>query len=107
MLAMVGVEEGELAKGNLLQGSGCNVCNGTGYKGRLALYEVMQMNDELRQAVISGIPSDRIKKMAISCGMESLRTAGRKKIMDGVTTISEVIGTTVADEDLSASNIEA
>lgn len=100
MLQMVGISEEDAAKGNLLQGSGCNICNGTGYKGRLALYEVMQLNDILRQSVIEGKPSNDIKKLAINCGMESLRVAGRKKILDGITTISEVIGTTVSDDDL-------
>ena len=78
-------------------GTGCATCNGTGYKGRLALYEVLIMNDVLRDAVIAGLPTNKLKKLAMQEGMESLRMAGKRKILEGRTTISEVLGVTVAD----------
>ena len=79
------------------QGSGCPTCNGTGFKGRVALYEVMTMSDTLRDAVISGAASNKLKQIAIQDGMQTLRMAGRNKILEGRTTIGEVLGATVAD----------
>jgi type IV pilus assembly protein PilB len=79
-------------------GAGCATCNGTGFRGRVALYEVMVITDKLRDAVISGIPTNQLKKKAIMEGMETLRMAGINKIFEGRTTIEEVIGATVADQ---------
>ena len=81
------------------QGGGCANCNGTGYRGRLALYEVLVMNDRLRDAVITGMPSNQLKQLAIEEGMETLRMAGQKKVLEGRTTISEVLAVTVSDND--------
>lgn len=79
------------------QGTGCGTCHGSGFKGRLALYEVMVMTDALRDAVIAGVATSKLKQLAIEEGMETLRMAGRNKILEGRTTIGEVLGATVAD----------
>ena len=78
-------------------GSGCHVCNGTGYKGRLALYEVMPMAEPIRDAVLAGASSAEIRRAAIDAGMTTLRQSGLHKIADGVTTIEEVLRITMAD----------
>ncbi len=79
------------------EGSGCANCTGTGFRGRVALYEVLVMTDTLRDAVISGAPTNRVKQIAISQGMQTLRMAGRNKIIEGRTTIGEVLSATVED----------
>ncbi|MEN6625356.1 MAG: type IV-A pilus assembly ATPase PilB [Candidatus Sumerlaeia bacterium] len=79
------------------EGPGCANCTGTGFRGRIALYEVLVMTDTLRDAVISGAPTNRIKQLAISQGMQTLRMAGRNKILEGRTTIGEVLSATVED----------
>jgi type IV pilus assembly protein PilB len=95
LLATVGIEpqRGQ----SFYQGAGCHNCNGTGYRGRVALYEVMTITDTLRNAVIAGLPTYQIKDLAMREGMETLRMAGRNKILEGRTTISEVISATMAD----------
>jgi type IV pilus assembly protein PilB len=80
-------------------GVGCPDCRGTGYRGRVALYELMRMSDNLREMVLAGASPIALKKTAIGEGMRSLRAAGIRKIIDGVTTIEEVISATVADEN--------
>jgi len=86
-------EEAETTK--VCKGSGCATCNGSGYKGRVGLYEVMNMNDELREAIILGCTSIELKRKAIATGMISLRRSGLIKVLDGVTTIEEVLRETV------------
>ncbi len=79
------------------EGTGCGHCNGTGFRGRLALYEVLLMSEALREAVIHGAPTNKLKQVAIEEGMRTLRMSGRTKILEGRTTISEVLSATVAD----------
>jgi type IV pilus assembly protein PilB len=78
-------------------GIGCTLCGGTGYKGRVALYEVMPMSDGIREAVLAGASSAEIKRAAIENGMHSLRTSGIGKIAEGMTTIEEVLRVTMPD----------
>jgi len=82
----------------LWRGTGCPTCRGTGYKGRVALYELLVMVERLKELIISGGTASQIKKAAISEGMETLRTAGIKKAFQGLTTIEEVVGITIADD---------
>jgi type IV pilus assembly protein PilB len=72
-------------------------CSNTGYKGRLALYEVMPVGDQLKDLILQGASADEIKKRAISVGMKTLRMSGLQKIKDGLTTIEEVVDTTFSD----------
>ena len=78
-------------------GAGCTQCSGTGYRGRVALYEVMPMSEELRDLVLSGASASEIKRTAISVGMMTLRQSGLLKLTQGVTTIEEVVRVTMAD----------
>jgi type IV pilus assembly protein PilB len=86
-------EEAETVK--VLKGSGCTTCNGSGYKGRVGLYEVMELTDSLRDTVMSGGTALEIKKQALAEGMISLRRSGLIKVMNGVTSVDEVLRETV------------
>jgi type IV pilus assembly protein PilB len=77
------------------KGKGCDRCNSTGYKGRCGLYEVMEMNDELRELILVGASALELKKKAIENGMITLRRSGLRKVMDGVATLEEVLRETV------------
>ncbi|MEW6324466.1 MAG: type IV-A pilus assembly ATPase PilB [Nitrospirota bacterium] len=88
----------EEAKGVVCyRGKGCQNCSDTGYRGRVALYEVMPVGEELRELILQGVSADELKKRAISLGMRSLRMSGLQKIKEGVSTIEEVVNTTFAD----------
>ena len=77
------------------KGKGCEKCNGSGCKGRAGLYEVMALDDELRELILVGASSLELKKKAIENGMITLRRSGLRKIMDGVASIEEVVRETV------------
>ncbi|MGI8641692.1 MAG: type IV-A pilus assembly ATPase PilB [Pyrinomonadaceae bacterium] len=77
------------------KGKGCTICNGTGYKGRIGLYEVMEVTDELRELIIIGASAIELRKKAIDLGMITLRGSGLYKLREGITTIEEVVKETV------------
>ena len=77
------------------QGNGCEKCNNTGYKGRVGLYEVMEVTDELRELVLVGASALELRRKAIDDGMITLRQSGLRKVKEGVTTIEEVVRETV------------
>ena len=93
----LGFSPQEAASVTPYKGKGCSTCMDTGYKGRVALYEVMPVGEDLRQLILQGATADELKKTAIRLGMRSLRMSGLAKIKDGVTTIEEVANTTFAD----------
>jgi type IV pilus assembly protein PilB len=78
------------------KGRGCQSCNGTGYKGRVGLYEVMEVTDEIRELILIGASALELRKRAIEDGMITLRESGLHKIRAGITTIEEVVRETVA-----------
>jgi type IV pilus assembly protein PilB len=78
-------------------GGNCSLCGGTGYKGRIALYEVMVITDAIKELILNGASSMEIKEQAIRDGMNSLRMSGINKIADGVTTVDEVLRVTAKD----------
>lgn len=78
------------------KGKGCSTCNNTGYKGRIGLYEVMEVNDEIRELILIGASALELRKKAIEDGMITLRESGLQKIRDGLTTLEEVVRETVA-----------
>lgn len=86
-------EEAKTVK--VYKGKGCSVCNGNGYKGRAGLYEVMEVDDELRELILVGASAVELKKKAIERGMITLRRSGLIKAMEGVTTLEEVARETV------------
>ena len=81
----------------MFKGQGCRTCSNTGYKGRIALYEVMPFYDPLKELVLQGASTAEIKAEAIRCGMKSLRMAGLQKLQEGITTVEEVLRVSVAD----------
>src|ERR1700678_4277845 len=93
------IEEGftpEEAKTVRIQkGKGCGVCNNTGYKGRCGLYEVMEVDDEIRELVLVGASAVELKKKAIEQGMITLRRSGLIKVAAGMTTLEEVARETI------------
>jgi type IV pilus assembly protein PilB len=77
------------------KGKGCDKCNRTGYKGRVGLYEVMEIGEELRELILVGASALELRRKAIEEGMITLRGSGLRKIADGVTTLEEVVRETV------------
>ncbi len=98
LLLGLGVPRGEIDGFTTYKGKGCSICSNTGYKGRIGLYEVMPLWDDLKELVLSRASSLDIKKGAIRLGMKSLRRAGIEKIAEGMTTIEEVLRTTMDDQ---------
>jgi type IV pilus assembly protein PilB len=78
-----------------VKGKGCERCNGTGYKGRVGLYEVMEISEELRELILVGASGLELRRKAIEDGMITLRQSGLRKVKEGVTTIEEVVRETV------------
>ena len=85
-----------LGKVTFFKGKGCPTCNFTGMKGRVALYEVMPITDELRTIILKGGQTAEIREMAQSQGMRTLRQAGLQKVLEGTTTVEEVLRVTLS-----------
>jgi len=96
-LIEIGIPPEEAKTFKCFHGKGCATCNGTGCKGRIALYEVMPMTEGLKELVLNGASSAELKRGAIKEGMKSLRMSGITKIKEGITTIEEVVRATMAD----------
>jgi len=95
-LVKVGFTEEEIARGiNCMKGQGCDTCGGRGYKGRVGLYEVLEMSETLKDMVLTGASAIEIREQAQKEGMITLRRSGCRKVMDGVTTIEEIVRETV------------
>jgi type IV pilus assembly protein PilB len=77
------------------KGRGCEKCNNTGYKGRVGLYEVMEITEELRELILVGASSLELRRKAVEEGMITLRGSGLLKVKQGMTTIEEVVRETV------------
>jgi type IV pilus assembly protein PilB len=80
------------------KGKGCDICNNTGYKGRLALYEVMPISEPIKELILQGASAIDIKREAIHQGLQTLRRSGISKLLGGVTSLEEVLKTTVRDD---------
>jgi type IV pilus assembly protein PilB len=78
-----------------LKGVGCDRCNATGYKGRVGLYEVMEISEELRELILVGASGLELRRKAVDEGMITLRQSGLRKVKDGMTTVEEVVRETV------------
>jgi len=92
-----GMLEEEYNEGKSVKGAGCRVCGETGFKGRVALYEIMPMGDMLKEAVLQGYSAQELKRVAVEAGMQTLRRSGLAKINQGTTSLSEVLRVTRAD----------
>jgi type IV pilus assembly protein PilB len=97
VLRKIGMTDAEIAVAKPHKGQGCANCNKTGYKGRVALYQVMPITERIRAGILQGLSQDEIKKISIEEGVKTLRMSGLTKIADGITTISEVEACSAAD----------
>ena len=97
LLIDLGVAPDEVKSFPTYKGKGCPICSNTGYKGRVGLYEVMPMKEEVKELVLSRASTSEVKKEAMRLGMKTLRQSGIMKIREGVTTIEEVLRATVED----------
>jgi type IV pilus assembly protein PilB len=95
-LMEIGFTAEEAEKTKTYKGRGCPSCNDTGYKGRIGLYEVMEVTDEIRELILIGASALELRKKSIEDGMITLRESGLQKVRNGVTTIEEVLRETVA-----------
>jgi type IV pilus assembly protein PilB len=94
-MIQAGFTQDEAEKVSPMKGAGCEKCNNTGYKGRVGLYEVLEVTEELRELVLVGASGLELRRKAIDEGMVTLRRSGLRKVMDGVTTMEEVVRETV------------
>jgi type IV pilus assembly protein PilB len=94
-LVEVGFSEAEARTLKLFRGRGCDRCTQTGYKGRVGLYEVLEIDDELRELILSGGSAYELRQKAIQNGLVTLRGSGLQKIRDGMTSVEEVVRETV------------
>ena len=97
MLEELGVNKDDATKYKFFHGRGCDACNNTGYKGRIGLFELMIMNDELRDMIMENATTDDLRRKAQSYGMITLRDYGREFVFQGFTTAEEVVRETVHD----------
>ncbi len=96
-LIAAGVAEERAGSVKSYKGKGCSVCNDTGYKGRVGFYQVMPMFDEIREMVLSGANTAEIKQESMRLGVKTMRQSALTKMEEGVTSLEEVLRTTVAD----------
>jgi type IV pilus assembly protein PilB len=91
----IGFQPDQVGSFQVVKGRGCANCNGTGYKGRVGLYEVMEITEGIRDLIMVGATAVEIKRKALEEGMLTLRLSGLEKIRNGVTTVEEVLRETV------------
>jgi type IV pilus assembly protein PilB len=94
-LLSIGFAESEAHGLKLVKGRGCEKCGNTGYKGRIGLFEVMDITEDMRELILSGATAVELRRKAIEEGMVTLRQSGLQKIREGLTTIDEVVRETV------------
>jgi type IV pilus assembly protein PilB len=96
-LISLGFSEEEAKTVKCYKGKGCPACNGSGYRGRLALYEIMPVGPEIKEMILEGASADELKKTAVRLGMKTLRMSGLTKVKEGSTSIEEVMRVTYGD----------
>lgn len=96
-LLNLGVPQAEIHDYKVFEGKGCANCNGTGIKGRAAIYELMQMTEKMKEAILKGASTGQLRFLAREQGMRTLRRSALLKLKRGVTTIQEVLNASVKD----------
>jgi type IV pilus assembly protein PilB len=94
-LVQAGFTQEDAAAVTPMKGKGCERCNNTGYKGRVGLYEVMEVSEELRELILVGASGLELRRKAVDEGMITLRNSGLRKVKEGLTTVEEVVRETV------------
>jgi len=89
--------EEEFEKMTPMKGKGCATCSNKGYKGRLALYQIMPITEDIRLAILRGASTDELRKMTLEQGVKTIRTSGITKVCQGITTLKEVEGVSIAE----------
>jgi len=95
LLRSMGMEPDEALNHTFYEGTGCELCRGTGFRGRTAIFEYLGVDDDIRREIVQNATTERIKDMAIGKGMITLRQDGWGKVMEGTTTIQEVLRVTL------------
>jgi type IV pilus assembly protein PilB len=98
-LRRLGLDPAQYGELELYRGKGCEACRNTGYRGRTGVYEIMVMNDRLRALVLSGSSADQIRAAAREDGMQTLRDDGVHKVIEGITTVEELLRVVFVNED--------
>ncbi|MCC2677982.1 MAG: pilB [Pseudobdellovibrio sp.] len=97
-LLNLGVGMDELSKYNLFKAKGCNACNNTGIRGRMAIYELMPMNEQIKETILRGAQGNELRNISRNLGMRTLRRSALLKLARGITSIEEVINSSIKDE---------
>jgi type IV pilus assembly protein PilB len=99
ILLGLGVIREEIPEYRLFKGRGCATCNNTGIKGRAAIYELLQMTGKMKEAILRGASTSELRNLARDEGMRTLRRSALLKLKKGITTIEEVVNTSVKDSE--------
>jgi type II secretory ATPase GspE/PulE/Tfp pilus assembly ATPase PilB-like protein len=101
-LRRIGFPEEEMATARFFKGAGCEECRQFGYQGRMGIYELLFVDEDLRSLILTRAPASNIAQKAMEHGMRTLRNDGWKKVKLGKTTIEEVLRVTQTEEHLAA-----
>ena len=99
MLMELGLRPADVVGKKFFYGRGCDRCHNTGHRGRMGVFELVVVNDELRDMISSGASTDQLRASCRKMGMSTLREAGLRAIFDGQTTIDEVVRETIEEGD--------
>jgi type IV pilus assembly protein PilB len=90
-LELLKISSKDTEKHPVFKGQGCSKCQGTGYKGRIGIFEMLEMNNEIRELAFSRSPNSDLRKAAVASGMRTLMEDGKVKIYNGITTPEEIV----------------
>ena len=98
-LLQLGIKSDDTGNIKFYKGRGCDACSNTGYKGRVAIYEMMPMTKGIKELILNGATTAELKMEAVKSGMDTLRVSGLKKVVQGISTLEEVLRVTVGEEE--------
>ena len=98
-LRMLNIDPSQLAESNIMGPGGCEACRDTGYRGRIGIFEIFLVDDEVRHLINQDMSTPQLRRRARELGMRTLREDGIRKVLVGMTSASEVIGVTMSDAD--------
>jgi type II secretory ATPase GspE/PulE/Tfp pilus assembly ATPase PilB-like protein len=90
-MKLAGIEPGDLKDKVMYKPRGCDYCTGTGFRGRVGIFEMMVLNNEIRTLAFERAATNKIRKAAIASGMKSLLQDGKLKVLNGITTAEEIV----------------
>ncbi len=96
-LLALGATPEQVQSATFMRGAGCDHCNGTGYQGRMGIFEIFRVHDGIRAMIYDNVTSARLRAQARRDGMRTMREDGIRKVLAGLTTIEEVVTVTVGD----------